>query len=50
MKWLIFHLYLKPLILENYRARSAHELPDEWFWADRLALDWGYFVEEEKNE
>lgn len=44
MKYLIFHLYLKPMIKDNYAKRAAHELPDEWFWADRLACDWGYFV------
>jgi hypothetical protein len=45
MKWLIFHMYLKPLILENYALRRAGKLPDEWFWADRLGAEWGYYVE-----
>ncbi len=45
MKFIIFHLYLKPLIKENYRLRAEGKLPDEWFWADRLAYEWGYVVE-----
>lgn len=44
MKWLIFHLYLKPLIKRNYRLRKMGVLPDEWYWADRLAAEWGYYV------
>lgn len=44
MKFLIFWLYLRPLIKENYRLRMAGELPDEWFWADHLAYTWGYYV------
>jgi len=42
MKWLIYKIMLKPLILRNYRMRRAGLLPDEWYWADRKALDWGY--------
>lgn len=45
MKWLIFHLYLKPLIVDNYAKRKAGELPDEWFWADTLAVEWGYAID-----
>ena len=32
---------LKPLITENYMRRQLGELPDEWFWADVLALELG---------
>ena len=32
---------LKPLITENYRARAMRELPDNWFWADELAIELG---------
>lgn len=45
MKFLAFHLFLKPLIKANYRARAEGRLPDEWFWADEIACRWGYFVE-----
>lgn len=42
MRWLAFHLILRPLILWNYWMRAKGKLPDEWYWADRLALEWGY--------
>lgn len=35
---------LHPLILENYAARERGELPDEWFWADDMGADWGWFT------
>lgn len=41
----IFRRRLRPLITENYRARIVGEIPDEWFWADALALRWGMTVE-----
>lgn len=44
MRWLIFALVLRPLIRRNYRLRQAGLSPDEWYWADRLAVSWGYFV------
>lgn len=44
MRKLIFVAVLKPLILRNYRLRAAGKLPDEWYWADHLAMRWGYFV------
>lgn len=43
----IFNNHLKPLIEENYAKRRAGELPDEWFWADEIACEWGYFVTDE---
>ena len=43
MKWLIYHLYLKPIIRENLRQRFLGNDRDEWFWADQLAVEWGYF-------
>jgi len=49
MKWLmypVFHLYLKRKIKENYRLRENGELPDKWYWADELACNYGYFVED----
>lgn len=45
MKWLIYHLYLKPLIRRNLKQRELGELPDEWYWADLKAIDWGYYYE-----
>lgn len=44
MRWLAFHFVLKPLIRRNYRLRERGMRPDEWYWADRLALSWGYAV------
>lgn len=47
MKWLVFVLWLRPLIKRNYKMRAAGVLPDEWYWADELAFDWGYIVTNE---
>lgn len=44
MKWIIFHSVLKPLILANYWLREHGFATDEWFWADELALRWGFGV------
>jgi len=44
-RYVIFHEFLEPLILDNYEKRRKHLLPDEWVWADELAVSWGYFVE-----
>ena len=41
---LIFYLILRPLIVRNYRLRGIGILQDEWYWADALALHFGYFV------
>ena len=45
MRWIIFNGFLAPLIERNYRLRAEGRLPDEWYWADRLAVRWGYFVD-----
>jgi hypothetical protein len=48
--FLPFYLILKPLILINYRKRVKSAVcedgknPDEWYWADLLAVNCGYFV------
>lgn len=47
----VFHLFLKHLIKRNYRNRYNSAIsgdgkyPDEWYWADRMAVNAGYFVE-----
>ena len=46
MKRLIYMLVLRPLIRRNYRLRRAGLLPDRWFWADVLAIRWGFFTED----
>lgn len=46
IRWLIAQAILAPLIRINYRARSDGDLPDEWYWADNLALKWGYALDE----
>lgn len=38
----IVWLVLAPLIRRNQRLRAAGLLPDEWYWADRLAIKWGF--------
>jgi len=40
----VFHLLLRPLIKRNYRLREQGLVADEWYWADRLAVKYGYFV------
>jgi hypothetical protein len=40
----IFAAFLRPLIVRNYRLRAKGALPDEWYWADRLAFSWGMAV------
>lgn len=59
MRAVIFYLFLRPLIIANYWLRGHGRrrmklgelelwvqgyLPDRWFWADRIASGWGYFV------
>lgn len=44
MQWFVFHSFLRPLILSNYWLRSHGWLPDKWFWADAVAVSWGYFA------
>lgn len=44
MRRVIFHLILSPLIRANYWLRFHRFAPDKWFWADALALSWGYSV------
>ena len=60
MLYPFFHLWLKHLIQRNYRMRAissickAHNMPpctpdgkfyyDEWYWADKLCAEYGYFV------
>lgn len=44
---IIYRSILRPLILSNYEKRARGELPDEWHWADRLAVSWGYFTDPE---
>ena len=45
MRQLIFDAVLAPLIRRNYRLRELGELPDEWYWADRLAFSWGLAID-----
>lgn len=42
MKFIIYHLILKPLIFRNYRLRRSGLLPDRWHWADAVAVWWNY--------
>jgi len=40
----VFYLVLRPLISRNYRLRREGNLPDEWYWADVLAIRYGYAI------
>lgn len=42
---LVFVLFLRYLIVRNYRERERGAAPDQWYWADRLAASWGHYVE-----
>jgi len=44
IRWFVFRAFLVPLILWNYRERRLGNLPDEWYWADKLAINWGYAI------
>ncbi len=37
-------LVLWPLVARNYRLRKQGKLPDEWYWADSILLNNGWFV------
>jgi len=45
MKRIIFILILAPLIRRNYKLREQKKLPDKWYWADKIAIGWGFWVE-----
>ena len=51
----VFHLFLKPLIRRNYRLRYQSAIsgdgkyPDEWYWADKIAVKYGFFVTERRD-
>lgn len=42
---LVLHAVLRHLVARNKRLRAMGVLPDKWYWADYLAVQWGYFVE-----
>ncbi len=39
----VYEKLLRPMILENYELRALGLMPDEWFWADELAISWGFW-------
>lgn len=41
-KTIIIFIILIPLTEVNYCLRRKGILPDKWFWADELMLEWGY--------
>jgi len=44
--WSLWEFYCRnfvPLIMENYRKREIGLLPDEWFWADMVGVNWGFY-------
>lgn len=44
MRKVLFTLTLRPLIKADYYFRAKGLLPDKPFWADTLAMRWGYFA------
>lgn len=44
MRYLVWVTVLRPLIMRDYLLRAEGKRPDEWHWADELALSWGYAV------
>jgi hypothetical protein len=44
VKLLIYTLILEPLILRDLRLRDQGIRPDRWYWADRLAVRWGFLA------
>lgn len=42
LMWPVFVLLLRPLILKDYKGRSYDLKPDVPYWADTLALKYGY--------
>jgi hypothetical protein len=45
VKELIYNLVLEPLILRDLRLREQGRRPDRWYWADRLAVRWGFLTD-----
>ena len=45
MKRFIAIHFLIPLTVRNYRRRASGIIPDQWYWADKLIIKWG-FVDE----
>ena len=43
LMWPIFILVLNPLISRNYKLREKGLLPDEWYWADKLATKYNFY-------
>lgn len=41
---LIYAAILRPLILRDYRLRAEGKRSDQWYWADQLAVNWGFFT------
>jgi hypothetical protein len=37
-------VFLWVLVLNNYRKRAKGLLPDEWYWADKKLIDYGYYA------
>lgn len=50
MKLIIYLLILKPIIVMNYKNRyksainGNHDYPDQWYWADKIAVKWGFYT------
>ena len=49
--WNIRDIYRLPIaivlsffVMRNYSLRKKGLLHDEWYWADRIILNWGYVV------
>ena len=50
MREAIFRFILVPMIRRDLRLRMAGKRPDEWHWADLLAMRWGFLEHDDYPE
>lgn len=42
---LVYRIILLPLIRRDLQLRAKGLRPDQWYWADVLAMRWGFFTD-----
>jgi hypothetical protein len=42
MRRLVWLLFLRPLVMVNYRLRFRGLIADKMFWADSIGTGWGF--------
>lgn len=43
LMWPVYIVVLRPLIAINYKQRELGNIPDQWYWADELAVKYGFY-------